>query len=351
MEFKNYYKILGVPRTADAAQIKSAYRKLAHQLHPDLNGGSKASEARFKEINEANTVLSDAGRRSEYDALGPDGTAGRRSPDPFGRQSRPASGGDPFGPRSRPVDPFGAPGATRVRYQFSGDQEDFSDFFRVFFGGQGDLFGEQADPFARQSRPSRPDEPAVRPSPPPRPTPRPAEFRSPAPGPKPRNRSITVSLPEADRGAAKVVIISGRRLEVNIPAGVDSGSKIRLAGAGPDSSDVMLVVKLAPHPVFTRSGPDLTCEVPVTLAEALLGGEVEVSSLRNRLTLKIPAGIRQGQTLRLAGHGMPVLRSQARGDLLVKVKILMPGKLSPQAQRAAAELVALAPQANPRGKG
>lgn len=136
-----------------------------------------------------------------------------------------------------------------------------------------------------------------------------------------------------------------------MPAGVETGSKIRLrgkAGEGEAAGDLYLVTRVRPHPVFTRNGADLTREVPVTLREALLGGEVDVATLRGRVLLKIPAGTQQGQTFRLSGQGMPRLKGEGRGDLFAKVKVVLPARLDEKARQAAEAFLDLAGQPNPR---
>jgi DnaJ-class molecular chaperone len=149
------------------------------------------------------------------------------------------------------------------------------------------------------------------------------------------------------------VQVGDRRREVKVPAGVETGSKIRLsgkAGTGPDAGDLYLIAKIQPHPVFTRNGADLTRELPITLGEALLGGEVEVETLRGRVVLTIPAGTQQGQTFRLAGQGMPRLKGGNPGDLFARIKVVMPGKLEGRQRAAAEEFLRQIVQPNPRIK-
>jgi curved DNA-binding protein len=317
MDWKDYYKTLGVARGASAAEVKRAYRAAARQFHPDRNT-SPAAEARFKEINEANEVLSDPHRRAEYDALGPD-------PERIMRE------------RAGPQSPFrqGSPvyrsGPASVRYEFHGaPAEDFSEFFRAFFGPELDWEPEPIPPVRERSRSDIP-------------SPRPAVQR-------PRSRSVEVSLIEAERGAVKPLTIAGKHLEVKIPPGVETGSKIRLSGVGAVGADVVLVMRVAEHPLFARDGADLSVELPITLAEALLGAEVPLETLRGRLLVKIPAGMQSGSVLRLAGQGMPVLRASRRGDLLVRIKVILPGRLDDRTRRAAADFLALIPQPSPRAK-
>jgi DnaJ-class molecular chaperone len=397
MDYKDYYKTLGVDRKAAPADIKKAYRKLARELHPDRNPGDKTAEARFKEVNEAHEVLADPKKREQYDLLGSNwdqfsragggGGGGGAAGNPFG------AGSDPFGPGG----PFAGFGGSRggegrggnVRYEFHDTgSEDFSDFFRMFFGGADAAGATRTATATRRSAPtggasgragngagsgtasgsrrsSRPFEDLF------------SRLRSDGAGagtatggsgsrtagPTPRGRGtrrgddveveVDLSLEEAFHGSARLVQVGERRLEVKVPAGVETGSKIRLsgkAGSGPEAGDLYLVTKIAPHPVFTRTGADLTRELPITLGEALLGGAVEVETLRGRVVLTVPPGTQQSQTFRLAGQGMPRLKGGGVGDLYAKIKVVMPGKLEGRQRAAAEEFLRQIVQPNPRIK-
>jgi curved DNA-binding protein len=162
---------------------------------------------------------------------------------------------------------------------------------------------------------------------------------------------VDLTLEEAFNGSARLVQVGDRRLEVKVPAGVETGSKIRLSGkasSGPDAGDLYLVAKVMPHSVFTRNGADLTRELPITLGEAILGGEVEVDTLRGRVLLKIPEATQQGQSFRLAGQGMPRLKGGGVGDLYAKVRVVLPGKLEGRQLKAAEEFLRQIAQPNPR---
>ncbi|MFI5258400.1 MAG: DnaJ C-terminal domain-containing protein [Candidatus Limnocylindrales bacterium] len=377
MEYKDYYRTLGLERSASPAEIKKAYRRLARELHPDRNPGDKTAEARFKEVNEAHEVLADTTKRQQYDMLGSNW-------DQFARAGGAGSAGanqyagDPFGPGG----PFAAYGAAgqggNVRYQFhSTGTEDFSDFFRMFFSGAAapDAAGSAAS--ARKGRGPRDGRRSGNPL---------DELFSrmrtdggastatqsaagaggagaQRAGPAARNKGtrhgddievdLDLSLEEAFHGSARLVQVGDRRLEVKVPAGVETGSKIRLsgkAGSGADAGDLYLITKIRPHSIFTRTGADLTREVPITLGEALLGGEVEVETLRGRVILKVPAGTQQGQTFRLAGQGMPRLKDDGSGDLFARIKVVMPGKLEGRQRKAAEEFLRQIVQPNPRTK-
>jgi curved DNA-binding protein len=288
MDYKDYYKILGVERSAGPDEIRKAYRKLAMQYHPDRNPDDKQAEEKFKEINEAYQVLSDPQKRTRYDQLGSaySNWQQRGAPGDFD-WSQWFSG--------RP----GASGGTRMDYDDLNDlfgQDIFSDFFRSIFGGMG---GTQASTRARTA-------PAYQ-------------------------QPVVISLQEAHSGTKRAVQSDGRRFEVRIPAGVKTGSKVRAAGAGPEGLDLYLIVEVADDPRFEREGDDLHTTTTVDVFTALLGGEAEVETLSGKVTLKIPAGTQPEQVFRLAGRGMPRLKSaQMKGDLFVRVKVRVPKQLSPK---------------------
>jgi curved DNA-binding protein len=371
MEYKDYYKTLGIDRKATAADIKKAYRKLARELHPDRNPGDKTAERRFKDINEANEVLSDAKKRGQYDMLGANWDQYARAGGAGGSGGQ--SAGDPFGPGGPFAGFAQGPGGGNVRYEFHGNGgEDFSDFFNVFFGGGGATTAARAAGATRTAtgsagatgtatggsagrRGAGLDDLLSR-----------LGFEGGGAGASTGTRGsargkvrkgedaqveVEVTLEEAFHGSARLIQIGDKRLEVKVPAGVETGSKIRLsgkAGIGTDAGDLYLVAKVRPSPVFTRSGADLTREVPVTLQEALLGGEVDVETLSGRVLLTVPAGTQQGQTFRLAGRGMPRLKGEGRGDLFARIRVVMPAKLEGAQRKAAEEFLRQVVQPNPR---
>ena len=326
MEYRDYYATLGVPRTASQADVKKAYRKLARENHPDKHQGDKAAEKRFKEINEANEVLSDPDKRKRYDVLGANwdrvGDAG-----PF------ASG---FGRAGA------APGGIRYEFRSSGDTAGFSDFFRTFFagaaaGGAASRGGSDAsidDILASLGVASAAT----------------SARRGSVGGARraPVEAEAELSLEEAFHGAARLVEIGGKRLEVQIPRGVATGSRVRLAGQGGDGRDLVVIAKIRPHHVFHRLGDDLERELPVTLEEALLGAEVPVGTLSGRVLLTIPPGTQTGRPIRLAGQGMPRLDGKGRGDLLVRPKVILPTGLTDMATTAARSFLDLVDQPDPR---
>jgi molecular chaperone DnaJ len=320
VEFKDYYRILGVDRNADDKTIKSAYRKLARKYHPDVN---KGQDARFKEINEAYEVLSDPEKRRRYDTLGPD----------WERYAHQASG--PGGQQG---------GGFTVEY---GDAGDFSEFFRSIFGDLGartgtgaragsggfeDLLGGR---FGRASRRRRGED---------------------------IQAGVEISLEEAFNGTRKSLALevdepcatcqgSGnvggkpcatchgtgwqrvrREVDVKIPAGVRTGQRVRVSGEGGGGAggrgDLYLVVSVAQHPQFERKGDDLHSTLPITAPEAALGATIQVPTLRGKVSMKVPPATSSGRMFRLPGYGMPRLKGGGAGDELVTVRIMMPSELT-----------------------
>ena len=358
MEYRDYYEALGVPRTASAAEIKKAFRKLAREHHPDKKPGDKAAERRFKDVNEANAVLSDPEKRKKYDQLGANWEALSRAG--AGRGAAGASygsgSGSPFSGFAYGTSPGGG-----VRYEFrtSGDPGAFSDFFETFFGGGsagagGGGFGSSAFGSGAAGSGARSmsiDELLAgmgaqaagnggR-----------AQART-QPRSEPRHATVEATaeldLEEAFHGTSRIVEIEGKRLQVTIPRGVDTGSRIRLAGKGGDGRDLVVVTKLRPHPVFTRRGENLERELPISLEEALLGAEVPVGTLKGRVLLTIPSSTQAGRTFRLKGQGMPKLKGEGAGDLFVRVRVVLPSNLSDEASAAARRFLDLASQPDPR---
>lgn len=303
MEYKDYYKILGVDKNATEKEIKTAYRKLARKYHPDVNP-DKDAEERFKNINEAYEVLGDAEKRTKYDRLGADWQRWQRAggrPNDFnwGRWQT-------------------APGGQRVHMHYGtpddlgdlfGGGSSFSDFFNAIFGGmnggsrgRSDFSGFGASPRSQRGQDIE--------------------------------QEVEISLTEAYHGTTRRVNKDGRRLEVKIPAGAETGTKVRLRGEGHSSftssqpGDLYLRVKVLPDPRFERKGANLHAKVPVDVYTAVLGGEARVPTLTGEVTLKIPAGTQNGQTIRLRGKGMPELRQpNTYGDLYAHIEVRIPTKL------------------------
>lgn len=322
MDYKDYYKVLGVAKDATSDDVKKAFRKLARKYHPDVNPGDKKAEEKFKEINEAYEVLADPDKRKKYDTLGPNWQ------EQFGPQfSRRAS----YGPTSRQTY------RTAPNMDFDGGTTGFSDFFETLFGRAG-MSGASTRSTQDSLRKRVGDN---------------------------IEQPVEVTLPEAYMGASRTfniqstevcatchgtgdignracatcsgqgMIPKSKRIQVKIPAGVDNGSKIRVAnegqpgiGGGP-RGDLYLVISVKPDPLFERKGDDLSVDIEVDLVTAMLGGEVPVPLPDGRkLALTIPPETQNGRLFRLSGKGMPHLREEGQGTLFARVKVVLPMQLT-----------------------
>ncbi len=310
MEYRDYYQTLGVPRNASEKEIKRAYRRLARQHHPDRNPGNKAAEERFKAINEAHEVLTDPDKRRKYDQLGARWQQWQR----MGRD-----------PGDFDFSQWFAGGPRRARTEY-GDLDDllggmggFSEFFRSIFGEAG------AQPTMRWRQTQHRSR-------------RGQDYEQP----------VEITLEEAYHGTSRVLEVGRDRLEVKIPPGVKTGSKVRVAGkggpgiGGGSPGDVYLKIGILPHKNYEQKGDDLHCEIPVDLYTALLGGEVRVPTLGGAVQLKIPPETQSGRSFRLRERGMPNLRNPAQhGDLFAKVRVVLPQQLSEREKDLFRELAAL----------
>ena len=333
MEFKDYYKILGVERSADPKALSQAFRRLARQHHPDVNRGDKGAEAKFKEINEAYQVLNDPERRARYDQILELRQRGGGWEDLLRRGAGAGRG----------------PGGAYTVYTSPEDLAQFSDFFQQLFGGLGgDPFGA-ATGGARSGRARRggfriedllkqqPDDATEQ-----------QGLHQDAEG------TVEITLEEAFHGAARTVTVPGgagraaHSIEVKIPKGVRAGQRIRAAGQA-RGGDLYLIVQIAPHPVFTRVEDDILCDLQVPVWTAALGGEVKAPTLAGPVSLTIPAGTPDGRTLRLRGQGIPHLRGGGAGDELVKIRLALPHPLTPRDRELFEEMRRLheGPAANP----
>ena len=309
MEYKDYYQTLGVSKGADQDDIKKAYRKLARKYHPDVNPDDPKAEEKFKEINEAYQVLSDEDKRKKYDQFGSQWKQYQRTggrPEDFDWSQWAARGGA-GGTQYRTVS------QEELEQMFGGGLGGFSDFFETLFGGMGGARG------ARRSA------------------------RQPGTAAAARGRDIEypvkISLKEAYYGTTRLLSFEGgRRIEASIPAGVRTGSRVRLSGQGAEgmrgAGDLYLKVEVEPHPQFERDGDDLRIDQPVDFFTALLGGEVRVATIDKAVQLTVPPETDSGKTFRLKGLGMPKLGSSKKhGDLYVTLQIQVPKNLTPKQQK------------------
>jgi DnaJ-class molecular chaperone len=294
---RDLYETLGVGKQASADEIKSAYRKLAREYHPDRNPGDKQAEARFKEVQEAYDVLSDADKRSKYDRFGT------------------ASPGDGF-------EGFGGPGGTT--FHWGGDPgqggADPADVFRQFFGGGGGDAGPFEELF-RQGRQARGGRRARR-----------AE---------PREVESEISIPflTAAQGGKISVNVDGRQIDVKVPAGIADGKALRLAGQAPGGGDLRLVIRIQPHPHFRREDKDIILAVPLSVQEAMLGATVDVPTIDgSKLAVKVPPGASSGSRLRLRGKGID------GGDQYIEISVQVPAVKDEAGKKLVEELARLHPQ-------
>lgn len=327
---KDFYAILGVPKDADAAAIKKAYRKLAKQHHPDRNAGDAAAEQKFKDVGEAHAVLSDPKQREEYDAI--------RSMAGGGARFRAGPGGAGASGFEDIFSAFGGAGGggTRVRFgnggQYAAGGEDINDLLAQMFGGAGGGGARGADPFGGTGF---------------------RASRGPRPGADVQART-TLSFRDAVEGATVTLSTAeGRRITTKIPAGVRDGQKIRLRGKGAEGDpgapkgDLILTVTVEKHPVFGRDGDHLTVDLPVTFAEAALGATVPVPTLDgSSVKVKVAPGTPSGRVLRVKGRG--VAGRHGTGDLLARVQVVVPQRLSDEARRAVETLRDAEAGADPR---
>jgi curved DNA-binding protein len=303
---RDLYEVLGVPRNASEAEIKKAYRKLARQHHPDRNPGDKQAEVRFKEVQEAFDVLSDKTKREQYDRFGHAGLGGGPGGSPFG------GGQNPFG------------GGGGQSFNFEGmDLGDLANLFRGAGGAggpgidPGELFGRRAGR-SRGRRAAPPEEPAA---------------------------DVSIPLETAVLGGSIALSVDGKQINVKVPAGVEEGRKLRLAGQGTEGSDLLLRLHIETHPWFRREGNNLVLDVPLALPEAVLGAKVDVPTLDGkRLTVKVPPGTSSGARLRLRGHGIN------GGDQYIEIKVVVPAPVNERSRELIEEFARLNPQ-QPRTAG
>ena len=310
MEYLDYYKILGVNRNATAEDIKQAYRKLAMKYHPDRNPGNKEAEDKFKEINEANEVLSDKKKRARFDQLG----------ESYQQWQQRGGSGSDFRWEDWVTQ---SPGGRRTRVEvgdfddiFGGGGGNFSDFFSSIFAGMQGQPGNVRTSTSRRATTSH--------------------------APKAMEQPVKISLLEAFEGTSRILQFNNKIIEVKIPSGSKTGTKVRVSGVAPNRSDIYLVVELEKHPHFERKGDDIYTEAGVDLYTALLGGQVKVATLKGDVMLNIPPETQSGKTFRLTGRGMPHLKNKNQfGNLYAKVIIMIPTQLLVEEKKLFEELKAL----------
>lgn len=289
-DFKDYYALLGISKTATAEEIKRAYRKLARKHHPDVNPGNSKAEETFKDINAANEVLSDPETRAKYDQFG---------------QHWKQAGDAP--PERTTANSAGFDSSNFDQYS------DFDSFINDLLGNRGRAGRSHSRTSTQQSNDF-------------------AGFRSQAPAPD-TEAAIALSFSEAFHGVQKRLQLDDETINVRIPAGAKLGSRIRLKGKGRPSpfsqqrGDLYLTIDLFPHPFFQFSGDNLTCEVSIRPDEAVLGAQIQVPTPEGRVTMTVPKGVRSGQSLRLREKGW-ILPKGSRTDLIVKLQIVSPKELS-----------------------
>jgi DnaJ-class molecular chaperone len=296
---RDYYETLGVKKDASEEDVKKAYRKLARQYHPDRNPGDKEAERRFKEVQEAYDVLSDKAKRANYDRFG---------------TAEPGPGFAGGGPRGHTFRWGAGPGGAQQV-----DPAEAEEMLRQMFGGGGlggidlgEMFGRRPRGGGRRARP----EPAE-------------EVES----------EVTIPFLTAAQGGTVHLQLDGRELAVKIPAGVEEGQSLRLQGQGPGGSNLRLKLRIQPHPYFRREGKDIILEVPLTVAEAVLGAKVEVPTLDGtRLTVKVPPGTSSGARLRLREKGI------AGGDQYIQMKIVAVAPKDEESRRLIEEFARKNPQ-------
>ncbi|MBT3322769.1 MAG: J domain-containing protein [Anaerolineae bacterium] len=296
MDYKDYYEILGVERKASQDEIKKAYRKLAMKYHPDRNPDNKEAEEKFKEVNEAHQALGDPKKRARYDQLGSSYSQWQQRGAPGDFNWGNWAGGAPRG------------GGRGVQYEDvfggAGGMGGMSDFFEAIFG----MGGAGASPNPGMSR---------------------QRFEQP----------VSISLAEAYEGAIRILESEGKRVQVKIPAGAKTGTKVRVKGKAPGGGDLYLKVTVDKNISFERKGDDLHTETEIGAFIAMLGGKTQVKTLNGNLSLTIPAGTQPEQMMRLSGRGMPKLRNpKEKGNLYVRVKVKIPKELSEEQKKLLGEV-------------
>ena len=341
VDYKDYYKLLGVSKSATQDEIKKAYRKLAKQYHPDANKNNPEATEKFKGIGEAYEVLKDNEKRSRYDQLGSNWKAYSRSG---------AGAGWPGGAQGQST-------GTGGTYNFSGSGFDFgdlggggfSDFFETFFGkGSDSRFQDFSTSYGSTGSSGKQNQRTG--------------FRSRRTAEKGQDveSKLTITLREAYYGTERSLKLQNqdgkiRTINVKIPKGIKDGGKIRVTGEGGKSAsggasgDLYLLVEISKHHFFTRKEDNLYCELPVTIKEAIFGALIGVPTFAGNISVKLPAGTQSGKTLRLKAKGMPLIKSTEAGDLYAKIKIIIPENMTAEQKKILEEFSKIYNE-NPREK-
>ena len=297
MDFVDYYKVLGIEKTASAEEIKKAYRKLARKHHPDLNPNDQNAKRLFQQINEAHEVLSDPEKRKKYDAYGKDWKHAEEFEKAQSSQRSSSSQGSPF-----------------ENFSYSGSGEDFSDFFSSMFGNQG----------ARQTR-------------------QPVAFKG-----SDHNAELHLNLRDIYQTHKQTVTVNGKKLSITIPAGIENGQTLKIAGQGGQgvnggpAGDLYITISFTADPIFKRKDHDLYRSIELDIFTALLGGEIMVETMKGKVKLKIKPETQNGTQVKLAGMGMPVYKKEGQfGDLYVTYEIKIPMNLSDKEKEMIRELQSL----------
>jgi curved DNA-binding protein len=331
--FRDYYAILGVSKNASAEDIKKAYRQLARKYHPDLNPGDKAAEAKFKEITEANEVLSDVDKRTQYDRFGQ-----------YWRQAEQTK----TNPRSTSTSSSSSTSSSNFNDVDFGQYNNFDDFVNELLGR---FNNPNSTNTAGSSSSSRTTASATNNT---RTTSNADDSTTNAGGAagSDREATISLSLAEAFKGVQKSFNLGTETIKVRIPGGAKSGSRIRVRGKGninpynKQRGDLYLTVELQPHPFFRLEGEQLICEVPISPEEAVLGAQIEIPTPDGMVTVNVPAGVLSGQSLRLRGKGWTNPRGE-RGDQLAKIIIATPQNIT-LAERELYEQIRITRTSSPR---
>lgn len=343
VDYKDYYKLLGVSKSAAQDEIKKAYRKLAKQYHPDANKNNPEATEKFKQIGEAYEVLKDPEKRSRYDQLGSNWKA-------YSRSGAGAGAGWPGGAQWQSTGTgSGSPNFSGSGFDFGDVGGGFSDFFEMFFGkGSDSRFQDFSSSYGSTGSTGKQNQRTG------------WRSRNTAQKGQDVQSKLTITLREAYYGTERSLKLQNqdgkiRTINVKIPKGIKDGGKIRITGEGGKSAsggasgDLYLLIEISRNYFFTRKEDNLYCEIPVTIKEAIFGASIGVPTFAGNVSVKLPAGTQSGKTLRLKGKGMPLVKSTDAGDLYAKIKIVIPENMTAEQKKHLEEFSKIYDE-NPRGK-